>query len=121
MTDPDQAKRQETAAVVLYWMQRRGMTRQIFADRMGKSLSWVDKIRAGDRQLDRVSVLRQVASVLDIPLAAIIDPEEAERRRTCPDDREIDAIRQALRRYDVMTNVFRANGDVLPEPNLVKL
>jgi len=83
MTDPDHTQRQETAAVVLYWMQRRGMTRQIFADRMGKSLSWVDKIRAGDRQLDRLSVLRQIASVLDIPLVVLLDPaEEAERQRT---------------------------------------
>jgi transcriptional regulator with XRE-family HTH domain len=121
MTDPDHAQRQETAAVVLYWMQRRGLTRKIFADRMGKSLSWVDKIRAGDRQLDRLSVLRQIASVLDIPLAALVDPEEAERQRTCPDDREIDAIRHALRRYDAITNVFRPNGDVLPEPDLAKL
>jgi transcriptional regulator with XRE-family HTH domain len=121
MTDPDHVQRQETAAVVLYWMQRRGMTRQIFADRMGKSLSWVDKIRTGDRQLDRLSVLRQIASVLDIPLAVLIDPEEAQRRRTCPDDREINAIRHALRRYDVITSVFRPNGDVLPEPNLTKL
>jgi transcriptional regulator with XRE-family HTH domain len=121
MTDPDHAQRQETAAVVLYWMQRRGLTRKIFADRMGKSLSWVDKIRAGDRQLDRLSVLRQIASVLDIPLTVLVDPEEAERQRRCPDDREIDAIRQALRRYDAITNVFRPNGDVLPEPDLTKL
>jgi transcriptional regulator with XRE-family HTH domain len=121
MTDPDHARRRETAAVVMYWMQRRGMTRQIFADRMGKSLSWVDKIRAGDRQLDRLSVLRQIASVLDIPLAVLIDSEEAERRRTCPDEQEIDAIRDALCRYDAITNVFRPNGDVLPEPNLAKL
>jgi transcriptional regulator with XRE-family HTH domain len=121
MTDPDHAQRQETAAVVLYWMQRRGLTRKIFADRMGKSLSWVDKIRAGDRQLDRLSVLRQIASVLDIPLAVLVDPDEAERQRTCPDDREIDAIRHALRRYDAITNVFRPNGDVLPEPDLAKL
>lgn len=121
MTDPDHAQRQETAAVVLYWMQRRGLTRQVFADRMGKSLSWVDKIRAADRQLDRLSVLRQIASVLDIPLAVLIDAEEAERRQTCPDDREIDAVRQALRRYDAITNVFRPNGDELPEPNLAKL
>jgi hypothetical protein len=63
MTDPDQAKRQETAAVVLYWMQRRGMTRQMFADRMDKSLSKMKKIRAGNSQLERLSVLRQVASV----------------------------------------------------------
>jgi len=121
MTDPDHAQRQETAAVVLYWMQRRGLTRKIFADRMGKSLSWVDKIRAGDRQLDRLSVLRQIASVLDIPLTVLVDPEEAERQSTCPDDREIDAIRHALRRYDAITNVFRPNGDVLPEPDLAKL
>ncbi|HEU0087984.1 MAG TPA: helix-turn-helix domain-containing protein [Pseudonocardiaceae bacterium] len=107
--------------MVLYWLQRRGMTRQVFADRMGKSLSWVDKIRAGDRQLDRVSVLRQIASVLDIPLSALIDPDEAERLRTCPDDREVAAIRHALRRYDAITNVFRPNGDVLPEPDLSRL
>lgn len=121
MTDPDHAQRQETAAVVLYWMQRRGMTRQIFADRMGKSLSWVDKIRAGDRQLDRLSVLRQVSRVLHVPLAVLIDPEEADRRRTCPDDREIQDIRQALRRYDAITNVFQPNGNMLPEPDLAKL
>ncbi|MGH3854511.1 MAG: helix-turn-helix domain-containing protein [Pseudonocardiaceae bacterium] len=121
MTDPDHAQRQETAAVVLYWMQRRGLTRKIFADRMGKSLSWVDKIRAGDRQLDRLSVLREIASVLDIPLAVLVDAEEAERQRTCPDNQEIDAIRHALRRYDAITNVFRPNGDVLPEPDTAKL
>ncbi|MGH3807136.1 MAG: helix-turn-helix domain-containing protein [Pseudonocardiaceae bacterium] len=121
MTDPDHARRQETAAVVFYWMRRRGMTRQIFADRVGKSLSWVDKIRTGDRQLDRLSVLRQIAGVLDIPFAVLIDPEEAQRQRTCPDDREIDAIQHALRRYDAITNVFRPNGDVLPEPNLATL
>ena len=97
------------------------MTRQIFADRMGKSLSWVDKIRAGDRQLDRLSVLPWIANVLDIPLSVLIDPEEAERRRVCPDDREGQAIRQALRRYDAITNVFRPNGDVLPKPDLLKL
>ena len=121
MGDPGSGQRQRTADVVLYWMQRRGMARQIFADRMGKSLSWVDKIRAGDRQLDRLSVLQWIANVLDIPLSVLIDPEEAERRRVCPDDREGQAIRQALRRYDAITNVFRPNGDVLPKPDLLKL
>ncbi len=121
MTDPGSGQRRHTAEVVLYWMQRRGMTRQIFADRMGKSLSWVDKIRAGDRQLDRLSVLRQIASVLDVPLSVLIDADEAQRRQVCPDDHEVEAIRQALRRYDAITNVFRPNGDALPEPNLPQL
>jgi transcriptional regulator with XRE-family HTH domain len=117
----EQQRRHQAAEVVLYWMRRRGLTRQVFADRLGKSVSWVDKIKNGDRQLDRLSVLRQIARVLDIPLQVLVDPEEAERRRLCPDDRDIDAIRSALRRYDVITNVFRPNGDVLPEPNLAQL
>jgi transcriptional regulator with XRE-family HTH domain len=121
MSDLDQPRRQQTADVVLYWMQRRGMTRQVFADRLGKSVSWVDKIKAGDRQLDRVGVLRQIAGVLDIPLIVLIDPDEAEQRRLCPDEREIEAVRHALGRYDAITNVFRLNGDVLPEPDLTKL
>jgi transcriptional regulator with XRE-family HTH domain len=121
MTDADQAQRQATAERVLYWMRRRGMTRQIFADRMGKSVSWVDKIRTGDRQLDRLSVLRHIALVLDIPVRTLIDPEEAERRAACPDDQEIGDIRAALRRYDVITNVFRVGGEPLPEPDLAKL
>ncbi len=47
--------------------------------------------------------------------------EETERQRICPDTGEIDAIRNALRRYDAITNVFRSDGDVLPEPDLPKL
>jgi hypothetical protein len=66
-------------------------------------------------------VLRQISRVLHVPLAVLIDPEEAGRRRTCPDDREIHDIRQALRRYDAITNVFQPNGNTLPEPDLAKL
>lgn len=119
--DHDQQQRQQVAEVVMYWVRRRGLTRQVFADRMGRSVSWVDKIRTGDRQLDRLSVLRQIASVLDISLATLIDPERIEQAQLCPDEREIEAIRNALGRYDVITNIFRPNGDVLPEPDLAKL
>lgn len=121
MADSGYGQRQQTADVVLYWMRRRGMTRQVFADQMGKSLSWVDKVRAGDRQLDRLSVLRQIARVLDVPLSVLIEPAEAERSQFCPDGREIEAIRHALRRYDAITSVFRPDGDVSPEPDLPKL
>ena len=117
----EQQQRRQMADTVMYWVRRRGLTRQVFADWLGKSLSWVDKIRNGDRQLDGLSVLRRIAQVLDIPLQLLIEPEEAERQQLCPDDHEIDAIRSALRRYDAITNVFRPNGDVLPEPDLAQL
>lgn len=102
--DPDGAtRRQEIAVRVEYWMARRGMTRKVFSDRLGKSVSWVDKIKRGDRQLDRLGVLRQIAGVLDISLYNLIDNEEAERVRTCTDAAEVAAIKEALERYDGLT------------------
>lgn len=65
MTTPeDQAQQRRTADAVMYWVRRRGLTRQVFADRLGKSVSWVDKIGNGDRQLDRGSAARRVAHAL---------------------------------------------------------
>jgi transcriptional regulator with XRE-family HTH domain len=119
--ESNEGQRRRTAEIVRYWMHRRGLTRQLFADRLGKSKSWVDKICNGDRQLDRLSLLRDIARVLDVPLAVFIDHEEAERRQGCPDEHEIDAIRLALRRYDVITDVFRPSGAPLPEPDLASL
>jgi transcriptional regulator with XRE-family HTH domain len=81
-------------------MRRRGLTRRIFADRMGRSVSWVDKVRSGDRQLDRLSVLEQIANVLGVSLHSLIDLDEARRAGRCADEVEIFELRAALQRYD---------------------
>jgi transcriptional regulator with XRE-family HTH domain len=113
----EQQRRSQVADVVLYWMRRRGLTRQVFADRLGKSLSWVDKIRNGDRQLDRLSVLRHIARILDVPLQVLIDPEETERQSLCPDDQEINAIRSALRRrYQCVPTEWKCAAGAEPRP-----
>jgi transcriptional regulator with XRE-family HTH domain len=117
----DAARRREIAARVDYWMRRRGMNRQIFADRMGKSVSWVDKIKSGDRQLERLSVLRQIARVLEISLYVLIDETEAERAAQCPDAAEVVAITEALHHYDAITQVFRPTDEPLEEPDLARL
>ncbi|MDI5941536.1 helix-turn-helix domain-containing protein, partial [Micromonospora sp. DH15] len=39
----------------------RGMSQQVFADRIGRSKSWVDKVERGVRTLDRFSVIETVA------------------------------------------------------------
>jgi transcriptional regulator with XRE-family HTH domain len=110
----DAARRQEIATRVEYWMARRGMTRKVFGDRLGKSLSWVDKIKRGDRQLDRLSVLRQIAQVLDISLYTLIDEDEAERARSCTDVAEVAAIKEALERYDGLTGDITITAADLP-------
>ncbi|MER7166462.1 helix-turn-helix domain-containing protein [Micromonospora sp. NPDC000207] len=51
---------------VAYWRNRRRLSQQVFADRLGKSKSWVDKVERGVRRLDRWSVLREVAEALGV-------------------------------------------------------
>lgn len=98
--DQDAVRRQEIAQRVIYWMNRRGFTRKLFADRMGRSVSWVDKIKSGDRQLDRLSVLEHIAAVLEIRLHVLLDPADATRAKDCTDNVEIRALQEALQRYD---------------------
>ena len=42
------------------------MSQQVFADRIGKSKSWVDKVERGVRTLDRLSVIETVAGALGV-------------------------------------------------------
>lgn len=48
------------------------MSQQSFADRLGKSKSWVDKIERGVRSLERVSTIREIAAVLRVDAAALL-------------------------------------------------
>jgi transcriptional regulator with XRE-family HTH domain len=84
---------------VRYWRERRGFTRGHFADLMGRSPSWVDKIEAGERHLDRISVLEQVAEALHLPVHVLLDDVSFQRGAQCVDPAEIAAIRAALQRY----------------------
>ena len=83
---------------------------------MGRSPSWVDKIEAGERNLDRLSVLEQVASALDLPLHVLVDDDACRLRAQCVDPAEIIAIRAALQHPELADTV---SDD--PEPDLGQL
>ncbi|GGM51876.1 hypothetical protein GCM10011608_41070 [Micromonospora sonchi] len=51
---------------------RRAMSQQAFADRLGQSKSWVDKVERGVRKLDRYSVIREIADVLRLDPAVLL-------------------------------------------------
>ncbi|MDG4794157.1 helix-turn-helix domain-containing protein [Micromonospora sp. WMMD1082] len=75
----------------------RGMSQQVFADRLGKSKSWVDKIERGVRTLDRYSVIQDIATVLRLDPAALLGPRQPLPGTPRADG--IDAVRAALARY----------------------
>ncbi|NJC70286.1 helix-turn-helix transcriptional regulator [Planosporangium thailandense] len=100
---------------VSYWRSRRGLTRQQFADLVGRSMSWVDKVESGQRGLVRLPMLEAVADALQIDVAALTDDDAAHRAVTRPDSVEVRAIRAALSSYTVIL------GGADAPPDLVKL
>ena len=76
----------------------RGMSQQAFADRLGKSKSWVDKIERGVRRLDRYSVIREIADVLRLDPDILLGPRQTSPATT-PRLDGVDAVRAALAHY----------------------
>ncbi|WP_229397983.1 helix-turn-helix domain-containing protein [Micromonospora okii] len=83
---------------VAQWRVRRNMTQQQFADRLGKSKSWVDKVERGVRRLERMSNLREIAETLRIDLEVLLaeQPQQPD-----PAAAGVEGLRVALARYHV--------------------
>jgi transcriptional regulator with XRE-family HTH domain len=102
---------------VAYWRGQRKMSQQVFADRIGRSKSWVDKVERGDRRLDKFSLLYQIAVVLQIDVAMLLN-RDLDRAPTPPgsyDQRELDDLRQALERSAPVAALGRAPTTPLAE------
>ncbi|QDY07442.1 helix-turn-helix transcriptional regulator [Micromonospora sp. HM134] len=77
------------------------MTQQQFADHLGKSKSWVDKVERGVRRLEQVSNLRMVAETLRIDLEVLLAGSAGESARPEAATTGVDAVLAALARYHV--------------------
>ncbi|MFY1694751.1 helix-turn-helix domain-containing protein [Solwaraspora sp. WMMA2101] len=86
---------------VALWRVRRQMTRQVLADRIGRSKSWVEKVERGVRRLDRFSLIRQVAEVLRVDPAELIGPDRPSEHGGAVDG--VAAVRAALASYEMFT------------------
>ncbi|MFI7514076.1 helix-turn-helix domain-containing protein [Micromonospora echinofusca] len=78
---------------------RRGMSQQVFADRIGKSKSWVDKVERGVRTLDRLSVIQTVATALGVT-PTILLTGKTHREPVTDTDAAVERIQAALARHD---------------------
>ncbi|MFY1632821.1 helix-turn-helix domain-containing protein [Solwaraspora sp. WMMB335] len=88
---------------VALWRVRRQMTQQVFADRIGRSKSWVEKVERGVRTLDRFSLIRQVAEVLRVDPAELIGSDRPSEHGGAVDG--VAVVRVALASYEVFTAV----------------
>lgn len=101
---------------VAYWRNRRKMSQQVFADRLGKSKSWVDKVERGVRRLDKFSVVYEIADVLQVDVQLLLgkEPERKPESINCVDAVEVAEIRAALERYEAFSAFFAPPADPPP-------
>jgi transcriptional regulator with XRE-family HTH domain len=92
------------------------MSQQVFADRLGKSKSWVDKVERGVRRLDKFSAVHEIADVLQVDVQILLG-REPERRSdginggNGVDQVEVEEIRAALERYDQVSPFYTAPSE----------
>ncbi|MFY1588633.1 helix-turn-helix domain-containing protein [Micromonospora sp. WMMD734] len=92
---------------VAYLRVRRKLSQQSFADRLGKSKSWVDKVERGVRPLERMSTIREVAAVLRVDTATLLG-RDAQPAEMATRDTSVARIRAALSTYEMALG--RATG-----------
>jgi transcriptional regulator with XRE-family HTH domain len=100
----------ETGRRIGYWRRRRNLTQAVFADRIGRSKSWVEKVERGDRSAGRLIVLDTICEVLQIDLPALVGEDPRRAAQVCLDGREVEQIRSALERYSFTTQVTSNPG-----------
>ncbi|WP_285472738.1 helix-turn-helix domain-containing protein [Actinoplanes sp. NBRC 101535] len=101
---------------VAYWRGRRRMSQQVFAERLGKSRSWVDKVERGVRRIDRFSVVYDIADVLQVDVELLLDGSAEHGTGTWDhlDPLAVEEIRAALERYDQMSVFFERPTSASP-------
>lgn len=88
----------DIAGRIRYWRERRGLSRRACAELAGYSEGWLKKIEQGQRRIDRLPVLDQLARVLRVPLAELLgEPASAGQRADAgvaelADDQEVHAV-----------------------------
>ncbi|MGC4809739.1 helix-turn-helix domain-containing protein [Micromonospora sp. DT228] len=104
---------------VAYLRVRRRLSQQTFADRLGKSKSWVDKVERGVRSLERISTIRDIATVLRVDAAALLG-RAAQPADTAERTEGIARIRAALSTYAMALGPSTARRDVMPPDRLAQ-
>ncbi|WP_432897343.1 helix-turn-helix domain-containing protein [Micromonospora matsumotoense] len=104
---------------VAYWRGRRNLSQQVFADRLGKSKSWVDKVERGVRTLDKVSTLQDIAVVLRIDTSVLLG-RDVPPAGTAGQVEGVGRVREALSTYDIVVGRPAAPGQVLSVDRLAR-
>ncbi len=105
---------------IAWYRRRRGMSQEVLAGRVGRTVDWLSKIENNRIGLDRLSVIKEVAAVLDVTVGDLLAEPSLMEWPSGTGQRTVPALRDALMSYRQITPLL---GDVQIDkrPNLDSL
>ena len=107
---------------VRYYRRRRGLSQRAMAGRVGRGEDWARKVERNDIELDRLSVIRRLAEVLDVTIGDLIGEPTLLDWNAETGTRTVPALRSVLMDYRQVTPLLagpeNSNGE---PPSLDKL
>lgn len=101
---------------IAWYRRRRGLSQQALADFVGRTPDWLSKIENGRIELDRLSVLKRLAEVLDVALGDLL-AEPSLMEWTADSGRStVPALRSVLMDYRQVTELAQHRPLGEPEP-----
>ncbi|HEY2764581.1 MAG TPA: helix-turn-helix domain-containing protein [Pseudonocardiaceae bacterium] len=97
---------------VAFYRRRKGITQEVLAGLLGRSIEWLAQFERGAKELDRLSTIVAIADALGIEPVTLLPAAFTTRRRelhdavigTAPDS--VAAIKSAMFRYDGMARLI---------------
>lgn len=105
---------------ISFYRHKRCLPQRVLAELVGRTEDWLNKVENNRIQLDRLSVIKALATELDVPLAALlaepslVDWTPETGRRTVP------ALRAALMTYRQLIPSRSVEREPLPADRLVE-
>jgi transcriptional regulator with XRE-family HTH domain len=100
---------------IAIYRRRRGLTQLVLAALVGRSESWLSQVERGIRPVDRLSVLIEIAHVLKVNVTDLTGQPFSLAPNGSLENETVDAIRQALTRYEAIPAVL----DPVRDPDAV--
>lgn len=99
---------------IAWYRRRRGISQEVLAGQVGRTADWLSKIENGRIELDRLSVLRMIAGVLDVSLADLIAEPSLMEWTEDSGQQTVPALRAVLMDYRQVTGLTEAPRPGVP-------
>ncbi|MET7777945.1 helix-turn-helix domain-containing protein [Streptomyces mirabilis] len=101
---------------VAWYRRRRGMSQEVLAGLVGRTVDWLSKAENNRLELDRLSVIKSLADALDVTLGDLLAEPTLLEWTSDSGTRTVPALRSALMNYRQLTPLLGVTTEGEPTP-----